>query len=103
MSFGLQEQDIAYIAKAAGEFPEIEAVILFGSRAKGNFKKASDIDLAIKGKSITTITVQRISARLNEELPLPYFVDVLHYESITNPDLIGHINRVGVVIYPVKP
>ncbi len=99
MSYGLQQRDIDNIIQAVEELPEIEEVILFGSRAKGNFKKASDIDLAVKGKAVTEITVKRLSNRLNEELPLPYFIDVVHSEPISNPDLVDHIDRIGKVIY----
>jgi predicted nucleotidyltransferase len=102
MSYGLQQRDINSIIKASEELPEIEEVVLFGSRAIGNFKKASDIDLAIKGIAVNDITVKRLSARLNEELPLPYFFDVVNYESITNPDLVEHIDRIGTVIYRKK-
>jgi len=102
MSYGLQQRDINSIIKASEELPEIEEVVLFGSRAIGNFKKASDIDLAIKGIAVNDITVKRLSARLNEELPLPYFFDVVHYESIGNPDFVGHIDRIGKVIYRKK-
>ena len=99
MSHGLQKRDIENIIKASGELPEIEEVILFGSRAKGTNKKASDIDMAIKGKDISDKTVKRLSARLNEELPLPYFIDIVHYETIRNQELIDHIERVGEIIY----
>jgi uncharacterized protein len=96
---GLSDHEISNIIKALEELSEIEEVVIFGSRAKGNFKKASDIDLAVKGKSVTDVIVRRLSARLNEELPMPYFFDVVHYESIINSELIDHINRVGTVIY----
>ncbi len=99
MSHGLQQRDIDNIIQAVEDLPEIEEVILFGSRAKGNFKKASDIDLAVKGKAVTEITVKRLSSRLNEELPLPYFIDVVHSEFIGNPDLVDHIDRIGKVLY----
>jgi predicted nucleotidyltransferase len=99
MNLGLKESEISNIIKAAGELPEIEEVVIFGSRAKGNFKKASDIDLAIKGKTVTDVTIKRLSARLNEELSMPYFFDVLEYASINNQDLLDHIQRVGTVIY----
>jgi predicted nucleotidyltransferase len=99
MNHGLQPREIEKIIKAAEGLPEIEEMILFGSRAKGNFKKASDIDLAIKGKEITDTTVKQLSSRLNEELPLPYFFDVIDYKSINNTDLLKHINRVGNLIY----
>lgn len=102
MNHGLKKRDIENIIKASRELPEIEEVILFGSRAKGTHKKASDVDMAIKGKDISEKTVKRLSARLNEELPLPYFIDVVHYESIGNPDLVEHIDRVGTIIYRKK-
>jgi predicted nucleotidyltransferase len=99
MNHGLKKRDIENIIKASRELPEIEEVILFGSRAKGTHKKASDVDMAIKGKDISEKTVKRLSARLNEELPLPYFIDIVHYGTIKNQDLIEHIERVGEVIY----
>ena len=72
MSHGLRKTDIQEIITAIEKFPEVEAIVIFGSRAKGNFKKASDIDLAVKGKSVTDITVKRLSSMLNEELSLPF-------------------------------
>ncbi|MBN1849209.1 MAG: nucleotidyltransferase domain-containing protein [Deltaproteobacteria bacterium] len=99
MNHSLQPREIEKIIIAAEGFPEIEEMILFGSRAKGKFKKASDIDLAIKGNEITESTVKRFSSRLNEEVPLPYFFDVIDYKSISNKDLVEHIDRVGNLIY----
>ena len=99
MSHGLLNRDLKQIIASIKDFPEIDAVVLFGSRAKGTHKIASDVDLAIKGRSITYETVVRLADRLNEEKPLPYYFDVLHYESISEPSLLEHIDRVGVVIY----
>ena len=96
---GLSEQEILNIVKASEELPEIEGVVIFGSRAKRNFKKASDIDLAIKGNFVTDVTVKRLSARLNEELPMPYFFNVVNFDSIRNSDLLDNIKLVGQVIY----
>ena len=102
MEHGLNERDIENIIRASEEFPEIEEVILFGSRAKKTHKKASDVDLAIRGKNISDKTIKRLSSKLNEELPLPYFIDIIHYETIQNHDLSDHINRVGKIIYSKK-
>ena len=99
MPYGLQDRDIRHILEAVESFPEISQLVLFGSRAKGNYKSGSDVDLAIKGASATYDTAVRLADVLNEEKPLPYFFDVLHYESITEPRLIEHIDRVGVVLY----
>ncbi len=86
---------------ALGQFPEIEQTVLFGSRAQGNAQAGSDVDLALKGPSVTEQTVLRLQAIL-DDLPLPYFFDVVHYEEIQNENLIDHIDRVGRIIYPVE-
>lgn len=97
MKYGLSDRDITHINEAIQEFPEIEEVILFGSRAKGNYKKGSDVDLAIKGDRITYEITARFADCLNEEKPLPYFFDVVHYAAIAEPMLKAHIDRVGII------
>jgi len=77
---------------------EICDVIIFGSRAKGTFKKGSDIDIALKGKSISFELIAGLQTRFNQEMPIPHHVDLVHYESISNQDLIDHIDRVGISI-----
>jgi len=95
MDTGLTQTDIKRITAAIKQFPEIEDAVIFGSRAKGTHKKASDVDLAIKGRAVTSETINRLNFLLNEELPLPYFFDVVHYESLENQLLVEHIDRVG--------
>ncbi len=102
MKYGLKERDIKYIIESFSTHSEIEEAVLFGSRAKGIFKKGSDVDIAIKGKNITNSIVTRLSYLLNEEKPLPYYFDVVHYEKIEEPELTKHIDRVGIVIYDYK-
>ena len=99
MPYGLQDRDMMHILDAIRSFPEISQVVLFGSRAKGNHKPASDVDLAIKGASVTYETAVKLADILNEEKPLPYFFDVIHYEGISDPRLIEHIDRAGVLLY----
>ncbi|HJV36086.1 nucleotidyltransferase domain-containing protein [Geomonas sp.] len=99
MPYGLLDRDIYYILDAIKALPEISEVVLFGSRAKGRHKAGSDVDLAIKGTSVSYDTAVRLADILNEEKPLPYFFDVIHYESIREPRLLEHIDRVGVVLY----
>ena len=99
MKYGLIDRDFIHINASIREFPEIEEVILFGSRAKGNYKKGSDVDLAIKGDRLTYEITARFADCLNEDKPLPYFFDVVHYEAIAEPMLKAHIDRVGVNLY----
>ena len=56
------------------------------------------MDLAIKGDRITYEITARFADCLNEEKPLPYFFDVLHYEAIAESKLKEHIDRVGMRI-----
>jgi uncharacterized protein len=99
MPYGLRDSDLSHIIHAINQFEEVTAVVLFGSRAKGNYQTGSDIDLAIKGKRITHTTVNRLSDYLNEETPLPYFFDIVHYDTLSDVPLLEHIERVGIVIF----
>ena len=45
MKFGLKEKTITDIQSVFATVPEIEKAIIYGSRAKGNFKNGSDIDI----------------------------------------------------------
>ncbi len=99
MMFGLSTKAYNIILDLFRRYGEIEKAILFGSRAKGNFKSGSDVDIALMGEKVNTETAFAVSGRLNEELTLPWFFDVLDYNSISNIDLKEHIDRVGKVIY----
>ncbi|MDP2691558.1 MAG: nucleotidyltransferase domain-containing protein [bacterium] len=94
------EQD--ELLQVFGRFPDVEEAIVFGSRAKGNAKVSSDVDIALKGNTLTREIIGQIHGLLEEEISLPYFFDVLNYHEISNKDLLDHIDRVGVVIYRKK-
>jgi len=97
--FGITDGDLQNIVSVLTMFPEVEHAIIFGSRAKGNYKNGSDVDIALKGKNISFLTVTRINAILNEETSMPYKFDVLNFETITNIELMEHIDRIGMEIY----
>ena len=97
--FGIAEKSYHLLLDTFSKYPEVEQVVLFGSRAKGNYKKGSDIDLAIKGKKSQSTTALNISAIINEQLPIPYHVDVINYDSLIHVELKDHIDRVGVVFF----
>jgi len=80
------------------DFSVIEQVILYGSRAIGTNQKASDIDLTLKGPSISLADRNKIANRL-DDLLLPYTIDLSIYNAIDNITLLDHINRVGQLIY----
>jgi len=95
--FGLKDGDIEIIIAILKRYPQIEQALIFGSRAKGNYKPGSDVDIVLKG-TVNDITSD-IGFSLNEDSLLPYKFDVLDYNSISNQNLIDHINRVGIVFY----
>lgn len=78
---------------------KIEEIILFGSRAKNSFKPGSDIDIAIIANDISYNELNQIRVDINELL-LPYYVDIVDYNRITNDSLKDHISRVGQVFKP---
>ena len=81
------------------KYPGIKQVILYGSRAKGNFRIGSDIDISIKAdNSFTHTDLLRIGSDFDDS-DIPYFVDVSIYDKISNVDLKSHIDRVGKVVY----
>lgn len=99
MGIGLQQEELAEIIRVLQDFPGIEEALIFGSRAKGSYKKGSDIDIAVKGSGINHEVVAALSFQLNEETTLPYFFDIIHYEEISEQELLAHIDRVGKYIY----
>jgi predicted nucleotidyltransferase len=98
MKFGLEETDIKKIQAVFAAFPEVEKAVLYGSRAKGNFKPASDIDLTLTGKNLNLSIANAIAIEL-DDLLLPYMIDLSIFHQISNTDLTEHINRVGQLFY----
>ncbi|MDH5298814.1 MAG: nucleotidyltransferase domain-containing protein [Desulfobulbaceae bacterium] len=78
--------------------PEVEEAILYGSRAKGNERPGSDIDLTLNGPNLNLQVINRISREL-DDLLLPYTIDLSVFRQISNSDLLDHIERVGQVFY----
>jgi predicted nucleotidyltransferase len=99
LRFGLKETTIQKICAVLSRFPQVEKAILYGSRAKGNYKNGSDIDLTLRGGADLTLNVlYKIMDEL-DDLLLPYIIDLSIYNSISDSDVIEHIQRVGVTFY----
>lgn len=99
MQFGLKPDTISRINSVFAAHPEIEQAVLYGSRAKGNYRAGSDIDLCLKGEALTLTQLLKIENEL-DDLLLPYKIDLSLFQSLDNAELIDHIHRVGVVFYP---
>lgn len=98
MNYGIDQHSIDAINNICRNISQIERVILFGSRAKGNYKEGSDIDFALVGKNLNLSTLSRIDCLL-DELNLPYSFDIVIFNRIENPELIEHIQRAGIIFY----
>jgi uncharacterized protein len=95
---GLREEDVKEMQQIFRRFPLVKKVLLFGSRAMGNFKRGSDVDITLKG-NIDHSTLSEIRNALGEESKMPYFFDVLVYNEIEKEELRKHIDTYGVMLY----
>ena len=99
MKFSLQDFVIEKIKNIFIKYNNINEVLLYGSRAIGNYKEGSDIDLTIKG-DVKFKDLQKIINEL-EDLLLPYKFDISIFSDINNDNLIDHIKRVGIIPFPI--
>ena len=98
MRFGLPEHTIEQINGVFARHGLVHKAILYGSRAKGNFKPGSDIDLTLLGEGLTPREVDAIGSEL-DDLLLPYDIDLNVFHLLDHVALREHIERVGVVFY----
>lgn len=93
--FGLPEHAINQLCRVFQGYPEIEHVLVYGSRVKGNYRPGSDIDLSLVAPGMELETLLYIENRI-DDLLLPWTVDLSLLHQIDNEELIEHISRVGV-------
>ncbi len=101
MIFGLRDDTIQKITSLFKKFPQIDRAIIYGSRAKGNFKEGSDVDLTLIGKDLNLTIINKIESEIDNFL-LPYTFDISIYHQLDSKELINHIDRVGKTFY-IKP
>lgn len=97
--FGLRESDLFEIKEVLSSHKEIQTALIFGSRAKGNFKNGSDVDIALKGENISYRLLLELQSHLNEKTMMPYKFDVIDYNAKSNSDLTEHIDRIGIIFF----
>jgi predicted nucleotidyltransferase len=98
MKFGLHQDTVQRIQYIFASTAKVDEVVLFGSRAKGNYKPGSDIDLAIKGSGLVFDDILSLNVKL-DSLDLPYKIDVVNYRTIKDQAVREHIDRVGITFY----
>lgn len=94
---GLDNRILIILNQIFSKYPMIRQVKLFGSRAKGNYRENSDIDLVAVGE-IDRFTIANVLLDL-DDTDIPYLIDLQNYSEIKNRRLVNHIDRVGVAIY----
>lgn len=98
MKFGLSQATIHDLQSVFEQFPQIEEVLIYGSRAKGNHREGSDIDLTLKGSHLTNAIQVQVALRI-DDLDTPYLFDISIFHLIEADDLHAHIHRVGKLFY----
>jgi predicted nucleotidyltransferase len=97
--YGLSDYTLQTLNTIFKKYDGIQKVVLYGSRAKGNYKNGSDIDLTLfTNNTFTYADLLHISGEFYDS-DMPYFVDVNIFDKLTNPDLKAHIERVGKTLY----
>ncbi len=99
MKYGLSDAAVKKIHNVFTNHPQVAKAILYGSRAKGDYRNGSDIDMTLSGGDDLTISVLGKIMEEIDDLLLPYTVDLSIYSRISDPEVINHIRRVGVTFY----
>lgn len=102
MPYGLTDIELEKMRRVFAMHGSVESALLYGSRAKGNYKQFSDVDMTLVGDGLTRDELVRIEAEI-DDLLLPYRCDMSLFNSLRNEALIEHINRVGIEIYRSRP
>ncbi|WP_269225447.1 nucleotidyltransferase family protein [Flavobacterium eburneipallidum] len=98
--FGLYPKSFEEILSIIEDCSSIDEVIIYGSRAKGNFKEGSDIDVTLKG-NISKEDLNKLWHKLDDSF-IPYKFDISVYKDLKSESLIEHIQRVGKTFYKRK-
>jgi predicted nucleotidyltransferase len=96
--YGLSDRNIEELRSILASIPHIEEAILYGSRARGDYKPASDIDLSLKGEKLTRQDVALLDDKLYYSY-IPYYFDTNIYSELTNQELLESIDRNGKIFF----
>lgn len=98
MPYGLKDKEIENLTLLFSANEHVEQAILYGSRAKGNYKPFSDIDITLVGEKLNQDDLLQLYRKI-DDLLMPYELDLSLFKEIKNPALVEHINRVGIPLY----
>ena len=93
LNSGINDLLLDEIIKFA-EYNDIGKVVLFGSRARGDYNNVSDIDIAVTGGDVISFSID-VEEKTNTLLKF----DVVNLDGAVQKELLESINREGVVVY----
>lgn len=97
--FGLEPKIIEDIKNILKKYPEVEKAVIFGSRARGDYRKGSDIDITLFGEKLTNSINTKIFYEI-EDLYLIYKIDLINFNTLNEEEqLRENILDEGVEIY----
>lgn len=94
MKFGIREEIYYKIRNIAQNYEY--NFFIFGSRARGDYRNNSDIDIAIFG-DVSDVDEQKIKNEF-DEIDMEYMLDIIFASQITNNELLENIKKDGVLI-----
>lgn len=99
--FGLPDRAIQQICSIFSQYQEVKRVVIYGSRAMGKERLGSDIDLCIESNELSFSQLLAIENQI-DDLLLPWKIDLSLRNQIDNPDVLEHIDAVGIEFYRLK-
>jgi predicted nucleotidyltransferase len=98
MNDGLTPQHRETLRTILAKVVHVDRALLFGSRAIGTFRRASDIDLALEGQNLDLSDLALLRGEFVES-SLPFEVDLVIRADITNPELESRVEKQSVLFY----
>jgi predicted nucleotidyltransferase len=94
-TYGISDEIWKMILSTCFSYPQVTQVILYGSRAREDYRQGSDIDIAIDAP---LMTINEFSTLWNalDDLPLIFSLDIVHLQTLKNKHLIQAIHEDGV-------
>jgi uncharacterized protein len=94
---GIPQSVLALLLKTCRKYSNIEQVMLYGSRARGDHRHNSDIDIAISAPDMDDVTFSKLWNEI-DDLPIIYSIDCLHLQSLHNQALLEAIKKEGILL-----
>ncbi|MDI6603821.1 MAG: nucleotidyltransferase domain-containing protein [Thermoanaerobacteraceae bacterium] len=98
MKFGFSDKLIDSLKNIFEKYPEIKKAVIYGSRARGDFKSTSDIDIAIFNEKDLS---PELYLEVDEAVGI-YKTDIVEVGRLHNEKLLENILKDGIEIYKSK-